>query len=117
VSNKINDLSTGATGAGTTSQVSKARGSSTGTPNAAPAAGSGDVHITDTATHLAALEQALRDTPVVDQARVARLRAAIEQGQYTIHPALIASRFLHIEHALAGLSAESPAASAPAEGQ
>ena len=111
VANKINDLAGGATAGESPAAVSLTRGTSSSGAAVAPAGEAAEVHITDTATHLASLEQALRDTPAVDPVRVAALRSAIEQGTYTIHPAQIATRFLHIEHALGGL-AQDPAAAA-----
>ena len=108
---KINDLNTSANAGTTAAPVARTRATPSGTEgsNVAPAAASAEVHITDTATTLASLEQTLRDVPVVDQARVGALRAAIEQGTYTLRPAHVAERFLHLEHALGGLSQE-PAA-------
>ena len=111
VANKINDLTGGTTAGGSPAAVSRTRGTPSSGASVAPSGGTAEVHITDTASHLAALEQALRDTPAVDPVRVAALRSAIEQGQYTIHPAHIATRFLHIEHALGAL-AQDPAAAA-----
>jgi flagellar biosynthesis anti-sigma factor FlgM len=110
VANKINDLSSSVTAGGSPAAVTRTRGTPSGGTNVAAAGGAGEVHITDTATHLASIEQALRDTPAVDPVRVAALRTAIEQGTYTLRPAHIAERFLHLEHALGALTQE-PAAS------
>lgn len=71
----------------------------------APAATPGDVasvHITDTAAQLAALEQAVRDLPAVDEARVATLRSAIEQGTYAVAPDRIADHLMQLEQSLGG---------------
>ena len=112
MTDKINDLTT-SIGAERSAPVAPvravARGMSTTT-----AAGEGDVHITDTATHLAALEQAVRNLPPVDPVRVAELRSAIEQGRYTVKPAHIASQLLQLEQALAAAAggASSPSAAA-----
>jgi negative regulator of flagellin synthesis FlgM len=118
VPSKINDLNTSANAGTTAAPVARTRGTPSGTEggNVAPAAASGEVHITDTATTLASLEQTLRDAPVVDQARVSQLRTAIEQGTYTLRPVHIAERFLHLEHALGGLAQE-PAAPAAASAE
>jgi negative regulator of flagellin synthesis FlgM len=59
-----------------------------------------DVQITGTARQLSTLEQAIRDVPVVNEARVSQLRTAIEQGTYTVNPDHIADRFLQLEGAL-----------------
>jgi negative regulator of flagellin synthesis FlgM len=115
VANKINDLPGGATAGGSPAAVSRTRGTPSSGAAVAPAGDAAEVHITDTATHLASLEQALRDTPAVDPARVAALRNAIEQGTYTIRPVHIATRFLRIEHALGGLAQDPAAAGVSSE--
>lgn len=71
--------------------------------SAAPAASAsapGDVHITDSASRLASLEQAVRSLPAVDPARVAQFRSAIEQGTYTVQPQHVADQLIQLEHAL-----------------
>lgn len=65
----------------------------------------GGVEITGTARHLAALEQALASQPAVDEARVANVRTAIEQGRYTISPERIADQLIQLERALGHLEA------------
>ena len=102
MSNKINDLTTNVT-PGRASAVVPTRDVVTGGSNAAPAPATGDVHITDTASQLASLEQALRDSPAVDSAKVAQLRSAIEQGTYQVNPEHVATQLMQMERALAGL--------------
>jgi negative regulator of flagellin synthesis FlgM len=102
VSNKINDLTTNVT-PGRASAVVPTRDVVTGGGNAAPAPTTGEVHITDTASQLASLEQSLRDAPAVDAKRVAELRSAIEQGHYTINPEHVATQLMQMEQALAAL--------------
>jgi negative regulator of flagellin synthesis FlgM len=102
VSSKINDLTTDVQ-PGRTSAVVPTREVVTGGGNAAPAPATGDVHITDTASQLASLEQALREAPAVDSAKVARLQSAIEQGTYQVNPEHVATQLLQMERALAGL--------------
>jgi len=102
VSNKINDLTTNVQ-PGRSSAVVPTRDVVTGGGNAAPAPATGDVHITDTASQLASLEQALRDSPAVDSAKVAQLRSAIEQGTYQVNPEHVATQLMQMERALAGL--------------
>lgn len=63
----------------------------------------GDVHITDSASQLASLEQAVRGLPAVDPARVAQFRSAIEQGTYTVQPQRVADQLLQLEQALGHL--------------
>jgi negative regulator of flagellin synthesis FlgM len=64
--------------------------------------GSG-VDITGTARQLAALEKTLNSQPAIDEARVAQVRSAIEQGHYRISPERVADGLIQIEHALGHL--------------
>jgi negative regulator of flagellin synthesis FlgM len=61
------------------------------------------VHITDSANQLASLEQALRNLPAVDSARVSQLQTAIEQGTYTVQPQHIADQLMQLEQSLGEL--------------
>lgn len=83
--------------------VSRAGDQSGGTPQGAPDSASGSVQITGTARNLANLEQTLRDMPVVDEARVAHIRSAIEQGTYSVRPQHIAEQLLSLERSLRSL--------------
>jgi negative regulator of flagellin synthesis FlgM len=65
---------------------------------------SNSVHITETAGQLATLEQALRQMPSADEARVTAVRTAIEQGTYTVSPDDIADHLMQLEQALASLA-------------
>ena len=56
--------------------------------------------ITDQAWQLAALEQALAEVSVVNEARVAAIRLAIEQGEYEVSPERIAVKLLRTEREL-----------------
>lgn len=58
------------------------------------------VRITDQARQLAALERAVHDAPVVNDARVAAVRTAIEEGRYEVSPERIADKLLRMEHEL-----------------
>jgi negative regulator of flagellin synthesis FlgM len=62
-----------------------------------------DVDITGTARQLAALEKTLNSQPAIDEARVAQVRSAIEQGHYRISPERVADGLIQIEHALGHL--------------
>jgi len=80
------------------------RSTSTGTSaaqtgDAGKTAGQG-VHITDSARQLAALEQAIRSMPEVNEAKVAEIRTAIANGSYQIAPERIAEKLMHMEHDL-----------------
>jgi negative regulator of flagellin synthesis FlgM len=117
VPNQINELNGG--GSATSGSVGTGRTTGTAaaaTSGSAPATSESagpDVHITDAATALASVEPSLRDAPAVDSARVAMIRSAIEQGQYTIDPEHVAGQLLQIEQALGGLR-NSPQVTAPA---
>ena len=58
------------------------------------------VKITDQARQLAALERAVNDAPVVNEARVAAVRLAVEEGRYEVVPERIADKLLRTEHEL-----------------
>jgi negative regulator of flagellin synthesis FlgM len=58
------------------------------------------VHITDSAKQLAALEQAIRSLPDVDDARVNEIRQAITDGRYEVSPSRIADRLIRLEQEL-----------------
>lgn len=102
MSNKINGIDGGppSPGAGRVSQRNAVAN------GAAPAGGPAapeDVQITDVASQLAALEQAVQALPAVDATRVATLRTAIEQGTYTVSPDGIADHLMQLEQALESL--------------
>ena len=73
-----------------TSASQSAEGSKAATP----------VSITDQARQLAALERAVNDAPVVNEARVAAVRQAVEEGRYEVVPERIADKLLRLEHEL-----------------
>lgn len=80
---------------GTDKSVSRARDASTGSTDTAATTGDRDaVQITGTAKQLAALEQAVKSLPVVNEARVAEVRQAIEEGRYHVAPERIAEKLL-----------------------
>ena len=58
------------------------------------------VTITSSAVHLQAAERRLKGIPLVDEARVERIRNSIENGEYNIDPAKIADKFIKLETAL-----------------
>ncbi len=58
------------------------------------------VHITDQARQLAALEQAVQNAPIVNEARVAAVRSAIEEGRYEVEPERIADKMLRMDRDL-----------------
>ncbi|HVS77770.1 MAG TPA: flagellar biosynthesis anti-sigma factor FlgM [Steroidobacteraceae bacterium] len=103
MTNKISGLSgspAASIGAGRAAEKSRdpVTGGSSGSAGASAAAG--DVHITDSASQLASLEQAVRSLPAVDPARVAQFRTAIEQGTYTVQPQHVADQLMQLEQSL-----------------
>lgn len=106
MANKISGLSGSSTASiDAGSPAARVRDAATGgspAPAASPPA-SGDVHITDSASQLASLEQAVRNLPAVDPARVAQFTTAIEQGNYTVQPQHVADQLLQLEQALGQL--------------
>lgn len=79
-------------------------GGSSAPPSQSPAAG--EVHITDSASQLASLEQAVRSLPAVDPARVAQFQTAIDQGTYTVQPQHVADQLMQLEQSLGQLQEE-----------
>jgi negative regulator of flagellin synthesis FlgM len=65
--------------------------------------GSQNVQITGTARQLSDLDQKVRDLPVINEERVAQVRAAIEQGTYQVRPQHIADQLMSLERALSNL--------------
>jgi negative regulator of flagellin synthesis FlgM len=106
MSNKISGLSgSGTAPIGAGPGVDKSSAGLTG-GSSAPASSSsaaGDVHITDSASQLASLEQTLRSLPAVDPARVAQFQTAIEQGTYTVQPQHVADQLMQLEQSLGQL--------------
>ena len=65
-------------------------------------AASDSVYITQSARTLAALSQAVQDSPDIDSARVATLQRSIGEGLYTIDPNRIAGLMMQLEQDLSG---------------
>ena len=84
---------------GADKSVSRARD---GAANAADVAGkpASPVQITDQARQLAALEQSVNSLPVVNEAKVAAIRSAIEEGSYQVVPERIADKLLRMDRDL-----------------
>jgi negative regulator of flagellin synthesis FlgM len=81
--------------------VKRAKDAADAAPSAAKVASAGEgVRITDSARQLAALEQAIRALPDVDDAKIAEIRNAIESGTYEVSPERIADKLLRWEKEL-----------------
>ena len=86
---------------GTGKSVSRERDAGTSASQSAEAGKAATpVRITDQARQLAALERAVHDTPVVNEARVAAIRLAVEEGRYEVVPERVADKLLRMEHEL-----------------
>lgn len=107
MANKISGLSSDAALVGAGSPAAKVRDAATGgssaTTTSSSSEPSGEVHITDSASQLATLEQTLRSMPAVDEARVTQFRTAIDQGTYTVQPQRIADQLMKLEQSLGQL--------------
>jgi negative regulator of flagellin synthesis FlgM len=98
VSTKIGGFQNRPVQVGTDKSVSRARDGATGTTESTTP--SSPVRITDQARQLAALEQAVQGMPVVNEARVAEIRVAIEEGRYEIAPERIAEKLMRMDYDL-----------------
>lgn len=56
--------------------------------------------LTNTAAQLQSLQQNLADAPIVDNARVSALKAAIAEGNYTVEPTKLANNMINFEQQL-----------------
>lgn len=84
---------------GTDKAVSRAKDGAAGSAELASKPAN-PVQITDQARKLAALEQTVNSVPVVNEAKVARIRQAIEDGSYQVVPERIADKLLRMDREL-----------------
>jgi negative regulator of flagellin synthesis FlgM len=108
VSSKIGGVaSTSTTALGTgranTQRSSDAAGSGTQASGGSGSSSPENVEISGGARSLASLEQAVKDMPAVDTAKVAQLSTAIEQGTYTVNSQHIADRLMQMDKELSRL--------------
>jgi len=104
VTNKINGLDRTVTKTPDVTAASRARPAGAGDSGARALAGSAGIQITEGARQLAALEATIRKLPQVDEARVARIRKAIEDGSYTVDAEATATKLMVFEHDLESLA-------------
>jgi negative regulator of flagellin synthesis FlgM len=101
VTNKIGGYGNRPVHNGADKTVSRERDASTSASKGAEAGKApAPVHITEQARQLAALERAVNDAPVMNEARVASIRLAIDEGRYEVSPERIAAKLLRMEHEL-----------------
>jgi len=99
VTTKITGYQNPAVQIGTDKTVSRARDGAANAPEVASKPAN-PVQITDQARKLAALEQTVNSVPVVNEAKVARIRQAIENGSYQVVPERIADKLLRMDRDL-----------------
>lgn len=104
MTNKINGLDSAATKSHEVSAVSRSRPAGHGDSGARAQASTAAVQITEGARQLAALEATIRRLPQVDEARVAKIRKAIEDGSYTVDAEATATKLMVFEHDLESLT-------------
>lgn len=100
MSMKISDYQNRPVRAGTDKTVSRVASDASQAPADAAAAQGSPVQITDQARQLASLEQAVQSLPIVNEARVAEISSAIEDGRYQVNPERIADKLLRAEREL-----------------
>jgi negative regulator of flagellin synthesis FlgM len=101
VTNKIGGYGNRPVQNGTGESVSRERDAGTSASQSAEGAKAATpVKITDQARQLAALERAVNDAPVVNEARVAAVRQAVEEGRYEVVPERIANKLLRMNQEL-----------------
>ena len=101
MTNKIGGYGNRPVQTGTDKSVSRERDAGTSASKSAEAGKAATpVQITDQARQLAALERAVQDAPVVNEARVAAIRLAVEEGRYEVVPERVADKLLRMEHEL-----------------
>ena len=92
------------TGRSNTQRSSDAASGGTQASGGSSSGGSAEnVQISGGARNLASLEQAVKDLPAVNTAKVAQISAAIEQGTYTVNSQHIADRLMQMDKELSRL--------------
>lgn len=97
VSHKINGIESRQVQIGSDRPVQRKSSESATDATTKVQVGAEAVHITGSAKQLASLEQTLKDLPVIDEARVANLRSAIESGTYVVDATRVAEKLLMLE--------------------
>jgi negative regulator of flagellin synthesis FlgM len=101
VTNKVGGFDSRPAQVGTDRGVKRASGATSAAPTGSPATTTeSSVQITDSARQLAALEAAIKELPAVDEAKVAELRNAIENGSYEVDGASVADKLLKMDSEL-----------------
>jgi len=107
VSSKIGGVDSTSTAALSTGRANtqRSQGAAGGSTQASDGSSgnSENVEITGAARNMASLEQAVRDLPAVNTAKVAQISTAIEQGTYTINSQHIATKLMQMDKELSRL--------------
>jgi negative regulator of flagellin synthesis FlgM len=109
VPNRIKGMDGGSIGPGSGNPIETIRISTPVNPAGADSSSNppvDSVHITQSARSMAALSQAVHDTPDIDSGRVAAAQQALAAGTYTINPERIASRMLQLEQDLSAATSQ-----------
>lgn len=103
------DGSSSSTAIGAGRAVQRSQDAATGNAQSSGGSGGESVQITGAARQLAGLEQAIRDLPAVNEARVAQISSSIEQGTYSVNSRQIADQLIQMEKVLKDLPGKSGA--------
>lgn len=100
----VDSTSTAALSTGRSNTQRSTDAASGGTQASGGSSGNSEnVEISGGARNLASLEQAVKDMPAVNSAKVAQISAAIEQGTYTVNSQHIADRLMQMDKELGRL--------------
>ena len=99
----VDSTSTAALSTGRSNTQRSSDAASGGTQASGGSSNGEDVQISGGARNLASLEQAVKDMPAVNTAKVAQISAAIEQGTYTVNSQHIADRLMQMDKELSRL--------------
>lgn len=101
MASKINGLDNGSVRIATGSSVARSNPDKAAATQEKSAGGAAvEVQITGAARTLAALEQKLKDSPAIDESRVAAIRQKLDDGSYQIDPTRIADKLVGLERDL-----------------
>jgi negative regulator of flagellin synthesis FlgM len=102
VSNKIGgSLDSGSVRVDSGRGAKRSSANSTASADQSSANSAEGAQITDSARTLATLEQSLRDTPAIDEARVESVRNNLANGSYKVNAERVADKLLQSEQELA----------------